>query len=309
MKKNIYLVLWAVSAVFFLQSCSDKSDLADAYGNFDVIKTVISSQGNGQLLLFTVNDGQEIKKGELLGQIDTLALHLQKEQLKAQKIATLSGLNDIDAQLAVFEQQRVSVQINKDRIDRLFKDKAATQKQVDDIQAQLDLIAKQKLATKTKKSNLYDQVKVIDKQIDLLKLSIQNCIIISPVDGIVLNTLARQGEMTGIGKPLFSIANLDVLELKVYVSGQQLPLIRLGEVADVYIDKNASENKKYSGKVSWISETAEFTPKTIQTKAERVNLVYAVKLLVANDGSLKIGMPGEVIFPSIQSADDNNESK
>lgn len=202
----------------------------------------------------------------------------------------------------VLDQQQVNLQINSDRVQRLFKAKAATQKQVDDLQAQADLLTKQKQAIQTQKIRLYDQVKVFDRQVDLLDLSIQKCSISSPLSGRVLNVLSREGEIVAIGKPVFSIANLSLLDLKVYVTGTQLPYVNIGDEVDVFIDKNKKENQQLSGKVTWISETAEFTPKTIQTKEERVNLVYAVKIQVINDGRIKIGMPGEVVFPSLHQA-------
>lgn len=303
MKTKTYLGSMALFVLLFLASCSNDTNTSDAYGNFEVKKTMVSAEGNGLLLSFGIDDGQLLEKGQIIGQIDTLALHLQKEHLFAQKKATLSGLNDIDAQLAVIDQQKLSLSINKDRIERLLEAKAATQKQLDDIQAQFDLLEKQKAATKTQKIRLFDQVKVFDKQVDLLNLSIQKCMIKSPISGRVLNTLAHEGEMIAIGKPLFSIANLDVLDLKVYVSGSMLPYVNIGDEVEVYIDKNEVENQKLSGKISWVAESAEFTPKTIQTKEERVNMVYAVKIQVKNDGRIKAGMPGEVVFPSLQLID------
>lgn len=299
MKTNLRFNIGILAALFLAASCSNNADLSDAYGNFEVEKTIVSAQGNGELLSLNIQEGQLLKSMQPIGQIDTLALHLQKEQLKAQKRATLSGLNDIEAQLAVFEQQKANLLINKNRIDRLFEAKAATQKQVDDIRGQLNLIDKQMNATQTQKIRLYDQVNVIQKQIDLLNLSMEKCKIVSPISGTVLNTLARTGEMSAIGKPLFSMADLSALDLRVYVSGAQLPYVKLGDEVEVYIDKNKTENQKLSGKVVWIAQTAEFTPKTIQTKQERVNLVYAVKVRVKNDGTLKIGMPGEVVFPAL----------
>lgn len=298
--KTKFNVGLAFVMLIFLASCADDKNTADAYGNFEVKKTVISAEGNGKLLVFNLEDGQFVQKGEAIGQIDTMVLNLQKMQLFAQKRATLSGLQDIDAQLAVLIQQKVNLQINKDRIDRLFAAKAATQKQVDDLQAQADLLVVQQKAIKTQKIRLYDQVKVFDRQVDLLNLSIQKCAVLSPIEGRVLNTLSREGEMVAIGKPLYTIAKLSLLDLKVYVSGAQLSLVNIGDEVEVYIDKNQEENQKLVGLVSWIAESAEFTPKTIQTKEERVNLVYAVKIQVKNDGRLKVGMPGEVVFPKLK---------
>jgi HlyD family secretion protein len=302
MNTKSYISLLAFVLLLFA-SCSNETNTSDAYGNFEVKKTMVSAEGNGKLLSFTVEDGQMLQKGEVIGQIDTLALYLQKEQLFAQKRATLSGLNDIDAQLSVLDQQQVNLQINKDRLDRLFEAKAATQKQLDDLQAQADLLKKQKAAIKTQKIRLYDQVKVFDRQVDMLDLSIQKCTVESPIEGRVLNTLSREGEMVGIGKPLYSIANLELLDLKVYVNGTQLPFVNIGDKVDVFIDQNKEENQKMTGVVSWIAETAEFTPKTIQTKEERVNLVYAAKIQVINDGRIKVGLPGEVVFPKLQIID------
>lgn len=302
MKTKINIAL-AFALLTLFSACSNEEKTSDAYGNFDVKETLVSAEGNGKLLSFTIDDGQMVKKGEVIGQIDTLALYLQKEQLFAQKRATLSGLNDIDAQLSVLDQQQINLQINKDRLDRLFKAKAATQKQIDDLQAQADLLEKQKMAIKTQKIRLFDQVKVLDRQADLIALSIQKCTVVSPIEGRVLNTLSREGEMAAIGKPLFSIAKLDLLDLKVYVSGSQLPYVNIGDEVEVFIDQNKEENQKLSGVVNWIAETAEFTPKTIQTKEERVNQVYAVKVQVKNDGRIKVGMPGEVVFPKLQTTD------
>lgn len=300
MKRTIYTNL-TLLLLIFLGACSTDLNTADAYGNFEVEKTIISAEGNGKLLVFNVEEGQMLQQGELIGQIDTLALNLQKEALLAQKRATLSGLKDIDAQLEVLKQQEVNLQINIDRVDRLFKAKAATQKQIDDLQSQSDLLVKQKTAIETQKIRLYDQVRVFDRQVDLINLSISNCTIISPVQGRVLNTLSRKSEMVALGKPLYSIANLELLDLKVYVSGNQMPLVNIGDEVEVFIDKNETENEQLKGIITWISEAAEFTPKTIQTKEERVNLVYALKVQVKNDGRIKVGMPGEVVFPKLHS--------
>lgn len=303
MNTKFYISFISIFLLFFLVSCSNNEKTSDAYGNFEVKKTIVSAEGNGKLLVFNLEDGQFVQKGEAIGQIDTLALHLQKEQVFAQKRATLSGLNNIDAQLAVLYQQQVNLQINKERTLRLFVAKAATKKQLDDLQAQANLLEAQHKAIKTQKIRLYDQVKVFDRQVDLLDLSILKCTVESPIEGRVLNTLSRKGEMVAIGKPLFSIANLDLMELKVYVSGTQLPFVNIGDEVEVYIDKNQIENQLLNGRISWISEIAEFTPKTIQTKEERVNLVYAVKIQVINDGRIKAGMPGEVVFPALKLKD------
>ena len=186
--------------------------------------------------------------------------------------------------------------MNKTRVDKLFAKNAATQKQVDDVNAALDLINAQLSAIEVKKNQVFEQVAAIESQIATLNYQISKCQIIAPVNGTVLNLLSRTGEMAAPGKPLFSAASLEDIRLKAYVSGDQLPQIKIGQKVTVLIDKNKSQNQSLEGEIVWISEQAEFTPKTVQTKEERVNLVYAFKVTCKNDGRLKAGMPGEVVF-------------
>ncbi|MCJ7800884.1 MAG: HlyD family efflux transporter periplasmic adaptor subunit, partial [Candidatus Marinimicrobia bacterium] len=169
---------------------------------------------------------------------------------------------------------------------------------MDDIKANLDLLNKQIVATKTQENSVRKELMVFDRQIDQLEENIKKCRIINPIAGTVLNKYAEAGELTGSGKALYNIADLSEMDLRIYVSGDQIPDIHLGDNVEVLIDKDKKNNRSLEGIISWIASSAEFTPKTIQTKAERVNLVYAVKVKVQNDGSLKIGMPGEVNFLS-----------
>lgn len=277
-------------------SCNNNQNMSDAYGNFELDKTIVSAEAQGQILWLHIEEGMELSKDQYIGQIDTLALYYQKNQLIAQKKLALASIPDIDAQYKVQQQQKENILVNKERIDKLFAKKAATQKQLDDVNAALDLINVQLSATKVKKQQVYEQVAAIESQMSTLDYQISKCKIISPVKGIILNQLSRTGEMAAPGKPLYSIAALDDIRLKAYVSGDQLPHIKLGQEVEVLIDNNKNENQSLKGEIDWIAEQAEFTPKTVQTKEERVNLVYAFKVKCPNDGSLKAGMPGEVVF-------------
>jgi HlyD family secretion protein len=290
---NRYLLgLFAVLTM--LLACNKGKDQPDAYGSFEATEITISSLANGKILVFDVMEGQLLDSGQLVGYIDTTDLHLKKLQIMEQKNATGSRKDDLAAQIAVQEQNRVNILVEKDRVVRLLKDGAATQKQLDDITSSLNLIEKQVASIKSQFRGIEDQIGSTEQQIAQVRESIKNALIINPLRGTVLTKFAETNEVTSFGKPLYKLADLREMELRVYISGVQLPHIKIGDKVEVRIDKDETTNTKMEGIVSWISQTAEFTPKTIQTKEERVNLVYAVKVRVKNDGSLKIGMPGEI---------------
>jgi HlyD family secretion protein len=291
MKKIFLLII----PVLFLMSCNS-SDKSDAYGNFEAIEVIISSQANGQIINLTIEEGMKINSGDTIGMIDTIDLSLKREQLISQQKVVFAKLRNIDSQISVQEQQKKNILVDKERVDNLMKDGAATQKQVDDITGALDLLEQQIKASEVQKESIHAELGTIDAQVKQVEESISKCYIISPLSGTVLVKFAEAGEITGMGKPVCKVANLDELELKVYISGDQLPYLKLGQNVEVLIDKDRKEFSTLQGTVSWISSKAEFTPKTIQTKKERVNLVYAAKVRVPNDGALKIGMPGEVNF-------------
>lgn len=291
---KIYYILLLLTV--FLIACNGKNDRSDAYGNFEAIEITVSSEANGKILEFNVDEGQKINKGFYVGMIDTTNLVLNKEQLINKQKAVASKTLDISAQIDVFIQQKKNTLINKKRLEKLFKDGAATQKQLDDINGAINLIDKKIKSVKVKTKSINDEISVLDKQIAQIERSIENCHIENPISGTVLTKYVHAGEIAMFGKPLYKIADLTEMKLKVYISGDQLPEIKLGQKVEIVIDKDKKTNYKLEGKVSWISSSAEFTPKTIQTKKERVNQVYAVKVIVKNDGSLKIGMPGEVNF-------------
>ena len=292
MKTNYILIILAV----VLSACSSNEDRSDAYGNFEVDDVIISAEANGKLMMLNIQEGQRLNNGKLVAAIDTTDLVLKRKQLKAQKTASASKLTNINSQIDVQEQQKSNLTVDKNRVEKMLKDGAATQKQLDDINGNLDLIDKQISSIKTQKSAILAELDAIDAQVDQVNASIGKCQIINPITGVVLDKYAEPGEITAFGKPIYKIANTDEMYLRVYVSGAQLPNIKLGQEVQVLIDKDTETDQILTGQVSWISETAEFTPKIIQTKEERVNLVYAVKIRVSNDGRLKIGMPGEVNF-------------
>ena len=279
-----------------LLSCNRDNDRSDAYGNFEATEITISAQANGEIMQFNLGEGDFLKAGKFIGWIDTTALDLKRELLVAQIAAVKSRFPSLDAQVAVFEQQRINVMRDQERIGKMYEDGAATQKQLDDIAGQVDVIDKQIESVKAQKITIINEANAIQKQIAQVEDAVQKALIINPVNGVVLTKYVNEFEIAVPGKPLYKIAALDEMKLKVYISGDQLPSVKIGQEVEVLVDKNREENRKMSGTISWISESAEFTPKIIQTKEERVNLVYAMKVLVKNDGTLKIGMPGEVNF-------------
>ncbi len=293
MKKIIYIL---IPTLFFITSCDDENNNDAAYGNFEAIEVIVSAQANGQIISFTPEEGVELKNEQLVGLIDTTVLHLNKKLLIQQKVTIASQFDNLSSEIEVQKQQLKNAKINQQRISNLYKEGAATQKQLDDINGTVDLIKMQIAAINTKRKSISDQIKGVEIQTEQINEAISKCNIINPVTGTVLVKYAEQGEVAGIGKPLYKIADLTQMKLKAYISGAQLPNVKIGQQVDVSFDSSMDENNTVVGTVSWISQTAEFTPKTIQTKQERVNLVYAIKVTVKNNGAIKIGMPGGVKF-------------
>ncbi len=282
-------------------ACQSNQEQADAYGNFEAREIIISAETGGKIILFNAEEGQPLRAGQLVGLIDTTALHLQREQLLARISAVRRKTQDAGPQMQVLREQKENLLREKRRTEALLAEKAATPKQLDDIEGQIEVIDQQIAATlaqeKTANRGILAEIDPLTAQIKLIEDQIRKCYIINPIDGTVLVKLTEPAEMAMPGKPLYRIADLSEMELRAYVSGAQLPHIRLGEKVTVLIDENAQENRSLSGSVSWIANEAEFTPKIVQTKEERVNLVYAVKIKVPNqNGRIKIGMPGEVNF-------------
>ncbi len=278
----------------FIFGCQNKTEKSDAFGNFESETVIVSSESAGKILLFNVEKGQKVEPNTISAIIDTIQIKLQLLQIDAKKAAVSSRKQTTQSQIEVFNEQKKNLEINKSRIVKMMKDGAATQKQLDDINGQISVTEKQILSTKTQFTAISKELKVLDAQTAMSVDQLKRCSIKPPITGIILETYAKQGELTAPGKPLYKMASLDTLTLKIYISGAQLPGVKIGQRVEVLIDKNENENQSLTGTVTWISPEAEFTPKIIQTKEERVKLVYAVKVTVKNDGTLKIGMPGEV---------------
>ncbi len=292
MKYN-YLISILLILVF---GCQNKIEKSDAFGNFETEAIIVSSESAGKILLFNVEKGEKVEPETISAVIDTIQIKLQLLQIDAKKAAVSSRKQSTQSQIEVFNEQKKNLEINKSRITKMKEDGAATQKQLDDINGQISVIDKQILSTKTQFTAISKEIEVLNVQAEMLTDQLKRCKINPPSKGIILETYAKLGELTAPGKPLYKIANLDELTLKVYVSGAQLSKIKIGQSVEVLIDKNETENQSLSGVITWISSEAEFTPKIIQTQEERVKLVYAVKIAVENDGTLKIGMPGEINF-------------
>jgi len=293
MKQKLQLI--ALSLLAF-GACKNGEKRSDAFGNFEAVETIVSSETAGKLLSIQVKQGELLETGSLIAQIDTTEIILKKLQTEAQLVASETKKQNVTAQINVLKEQKKNVQTTQQRIAKMFADKAATQQQMDDINGQLNVLDKQVLATNTQFQLIGSEMEVVKRQLDLLNEQLTKCKVKSPGKGTVLETYLETGELATPGKPVLKMADLSNLELKVYVSGAQLSSVKLGITVKVLIDAGAKDMTELSGKITWISSESEFTPKIIQTKEERVKLMYAVKIQVPNDGSLKIGMPGEVNF-------------
>lgn len=281
-----------LTAIIFI-SCNKNNEKADAYGNFEATEITVSSESNGKIEFLNVEEGAQLKKGSLVGLIDTLQLHYNREQLKASIETVQSKSTSVLSQINVLNEQLKTAKIEQTRIQNMYAENAATKRQIDEIDGKVKVIEKQISSVQTQNAPILNEIKSIKVQIEKLDDQIKKSKISNPVDGTVLTKYAEPSEITAFGKPLYKIANLYEMELRVYVTETQLAQIKIGQKVTVAIDAD-NDTKKYEGNITWISAQAEFTPKVIQTKEERANLVYAVKVAVKNDGSLKIGMPAEV---------------
>lgn len=306
------ILLFLIAAL----GCNSDNDPADAYGNFEAVETTVSAQATGELQKFTVQEGESLDSGQTVGRIDTEQLELRKAQLLASKRAIQSRTPNVSAQLSPYEQQiavqqqqRKHLRREQERSQNLVAAGAATAKQLDDINAQLETLdrqialtrqqrAAQASALNTQRSGTVAEAAPLSEQVKQLDDQIAKASIVNPIGGTVTVKYAEPGEVVSYGKPLYKIAALNNITLRAYVGGDQLVNIKPGQRVQVAVDAPEGALKTYDGVVRWISSKAEFTPKIIQTKEERVNLVYAMKISVTNDGGLKIGMPGEVRFSS-----------
>jgi len=281
---------------FLCLTCNSDKNNSDAYGNFESVEMIMSAEASGKILKLDLNEGQVLKKGQVLGYIDTIQLHLKKLQLNAQIASVSSKVGGILAQINISREQKKNLIIEKDRIDKLFAEGTATQQQVDNIHGQLNVIERQIESIQTQNSGILNEIESLQIQKKMVEDQIEKSKIVNPTEGTVMEKYMEESEIVGVGKPIYKLANLSTVFLRIYVSGKQLDQIKIGQQVNVSIDHGEKGFKEFTGKISWVSTQCEFTPKIIQTKEERVNMVYAVKVEVVNDGSIKIGMPGEVRF-------------
>jgi HlyD family secretion protein len=291
-------LLIVIAALF--SSCSNKTSSADAFGNFEATEVIVSAETNGRILQFDPSEGTTIEKGSLIALIDTTVIHLQKEEIEAGMRSVKVRLSSVNAQDDILNQQIGNLNINVARIEKMLSDGAATQKQYDDLTGQVRVLQKQILSNNTQRSSVSAELAVFESRKATVNEQINRCMVKSPLSGTVIEKYSEAGEITAAGKPLVKIADLAIMKLKVYVSGAQLGNIKTGQTCTIRIDNGEKGFSSFPGTISYISEKAEFTPKIIQTKEERVVLVYAVNIDVKNDGSLKSGMPGEALFTSTE---------
>lgn len=295
-------------------ACNSKGNTYDASGTFEVDEVIVSSELAGKILAFNLQEGDKLAKDSVIGAIDAINLSLQKEQVEASIEALKEKTSDLSPQVKLLQDQLTVQQSQLDnqlyerkRIENLLKQDAATGKQLDDINAQIDVTKKQMMVTQqqisvqrsntgTQNRSVLSEGKPLKKRVAQLDDQIKRAEIVNPLNGTVITKYAEAGEVTAPGKALYKIADLSVMTLRAYITGNQLSLVKLNQPVTVLIDSGAHQYRQYTGNISWISDKAEFTPKTIQTKEERANLVYAIKIRVKNDGYIKIGMYGEVQF-------------
>lgn len=298
MKSRNLLGLCSLLALF--SACGNGAPKYDATGTFETTEVLVSAEASGRLLYFDIEEGMLLKAGEEVGVVDTVQLYLKKLQLEASLKSVEEQRPDILKQVAATKEQISAAQCERNRVANLLKVGAANQKQLDDAEDQLEVLRKQLVAQNSTLSNSHQsltwQSSSVGIQVAQVEDQLRKCHITSPITGTVLAKYAEAGELTAMGTPLFKVADTEQMYLRAYITSEQLSQVKLGQKVTVFSDYGTDEHKQYPGVVTWISDTSEFTPKTILTKNERANLVYAVKIAVHNDGLLKIGMYGGVEF-------------
>lgn len=281
-----------------LTACGDKDAEYDASGVFETTEVIVSAKGTGEIVSLNIEEGQTVKADQLLGELDMTQLTLKRQQLNAGKDAAASRRLDTGRQVASLRQQIANLKSEQARFKALLNDGAATQKQVDDIGYQIATLQKQLAATNeqvsTANQSIDGQSAGFDAQISQVDDMMRQARITSPIDGVILSKYAERGEYAVPGRALFKVGDVSDMKLRAYVTAEQLTGLKIGQKVTVYADQGTKGRKAYEGTVSWISSEAEFTPKTIQTRDERSNLVYAIKIAVKNDGLIKRGMYGDV---------------
>ena len=296
---NIRLTAYTI-LVMGLASCGRNSEVYDASGNFEAEEIIVSSEATGKILKLSIDEGLLLKAGQSVGYIDTTQLFLRKKQLLYSIRALLAKQPDASSQLSTIQKQIETANYEKKRVENLLKDDAATKKQLDDLNAQIDLLQKQyhslQVSLSISTQSIQSETLPLKAQVEQLEDQIKKSIIVNPIEGTVLTKYAEQEEVVTTGKAIYKIADLSNILLRVYISGDQLTTVKIGQKVMIKVDDVNGGSKNYEGVLEWVSDKAEFTPKTIQTKDERANLVYAIKIKVKNDGFLKLGMYGDVTF-------------
>lgn len=297
---KIKTIAFVAGIATMLTACNDNKVSFDASGSFEAEETIISSEATGTIKRLEIDEGQTLEAGQNIGYIDSVQLYLKKRQLEAQIIAIVGKKPNIPVQLSALQEQLKTAEKEKTRVANLVKGDAATPKQLDDINAQIEVLKKQIEAQKSTLSissvGMGKDVVPLQVQIEQLNDQLAKCNIINPTNGTVLAKYAEANEMAATGKPLYKIADLSNIILRAYITGNQLPQIKLNQKVKVLTDDGKGGYKETEGRISWINDKAEFTPKTIQTKDERANMVYAIKVKVKNEGAYKVGMYGEIKF-------------
>jgi HlyD family secretion protein len=288
------------SLALFFVSCKNKNNQSDASGTFEATETIVSAEANGKILELNLEESQLLQQGQQVGYIDSVQLHLTRLQLMQNRKAILSGRPDVTTQIESLQKELENALSDKKRIENLVKGQVASQKQLDDASTRVSVlqskIEAQKSILNTTTSTLTEQGNTVEFQLGQVEDQLRKCRIINPVNGTVLTKYANAFEMVSVGKPLYKIADLTTIILRAYITGNQLPVIKLKQKVKVFTDDGKGGFRETEGMITWISDKAEFMPKTIQTKDERANMVYAIKVNVQNDGSYKIGMYGEIKF-------------
>lgn len=297
--KIIKFTFGILMMISLFTSCKEERQF-DATGSFEADEYIISAEGMGTIKMLQIEEGKMVQENEIVGYIDTIQLHLKREQIDAQIKAVLSRKPNIAVQISSLEEQINGVQKERDRFTKLVQNDAATQKQLDDINTQYQVLKRQLDALysnlEINTEGLSNESVPLRIQKEQIKDQIQKCIITNPINGTILSQYAKVNEMAAVGKPLYKVADLSNIILRVYITGDQLSKIKLNQKVKVFTDAGDGKFKETEGIITWISDQSEFTPKTIQTRNERANLVYAVKVKVVNDGSYKMGMYGEINF-------------
>ena len=294
--KRVTLIL----AGSLLLSCSNDGIKFDASGSFEATEIVVSAEANGKILAFDVEEGDVLQAGQQVGYIDSVQLYLTKLQLMQNRKAILTGKPDIKVQLESLQKELDNAYSDKQRIANLVKGNVASQKQLDDANTRIAVLESRIAATKstlsTTTATINEQSGTVEIQLAQVEDQLRKCRIINPINGTVLTKYAEQNEMAATGKALYKIADLSSIVLRVYISANQLPQVKLNQKVKVHTDDGNGGFKEDEGTITWISDKAEFTPKTVQTKEERANMVYGVKVKLKNDGTYKIGMYSEINF-------------